>query len=90
MSEKIKLAISTCLLGEPVRYNGGHKLERFLWDTLGQYVEYLPICPEVECGLDTPREPFLNHYVRKYNQQYLMQQYYLNPHPLELKLRTHV
>ncbi len=54
--EKIKLGISTCLLGEPVRYDGGHKLDRFLKDTLGQYVDYVPVCPEVECGLGTPRE----------------------------------
>ena len=54
--EKIKLGISTCLLGETVRYDGGHKLDRFLTDTLGQYVEYVPVCPEVECGLPIPRE----------------------------------
>jgi uncharacterized protein YbgA (DUF1722 family)/uncharacterized protein YbbK (DUF523 family) len=54
--EKIKLGISACLLGENVRYDGGHKLDRFLTDTLGQYVEYLPLCPEVECGLPVPRE----------------------------------
>ena len=54
--EKIKLGISTCLLGENVRYDGGHKLDRFLTDTLGQYVEYVPVCPEVECGLGIPRE----------------------------------
>jgi uncharacterized protein YbgA (DUF1722 family)/uncharacterized protein YbbK (DUF523 family) len=54
--EKIKLGISTCLLGENVRYDGGHKLDRFLTDTLGQYVEYVPVCPEVECGLPVPRE----------------------------------
>ena len=54
--EKIKLGISTCLLGENVRYDGGHKLDRFLKDTLGQYVEYVPVCPEVECGLPIPRE----------------------------------
>jgi len=56
MSEKIKLGISSCLLGESVRYDGSHKLDRFLRDTLGQYVEYIPVCPEVECGLPTPRE----------------------------------
>ena len=56
MEGKIKLGISTCLLGENVRYDGGHKLDRFLTDTLGQYVEYVPVCPEVECGLPTPRE----------------------------------
>jgi uncharacterized protein YbgA (DUF1722 family)/uncharacterized protein YbbK (DUF523 family) len=54
--KKIKLGISSCLLGENVRYDGGHKLDRFLQDTLGQYVEYVPICPEVECGLGIPRE----------------------------------
>ena len=55
--EKIKLGISTCLLGEDVRYDGGHKLDRFLTETLGQYIEYVPVCPEVECGLAIPREP---------------------------------
>jgi uncharacterized protein YbgA (DUF1722 family)/uncharacterized protein YbbK (DUF523 family) len=54
--EKIKLGISACLLGENVRYDGGHKLDRSLTDTLGQYVEYVPVCPEVECGLGVPRE----------------------------------
>jgi uncharacterized protein YbgA (DUF1722 family)/uncharacterized protein YbbK (DUF523 family) len=52
----IRLGISTCLLGEKVRYDGGHKLDRFLTDTLGRYVEYVPVCPEVECGLPVPRE----------------------------------
>jgi uncharacterized protein YbgA (DUF1722 family)/uncharacterized protein YbbK (DUF523 family) len=56
MAEKITLGISTCLLGENVRYDGGHKLDRFLKETLGQYVEYVPVCPEVECGLPIPRE----------------------------------
>ncbi len=54
--EKIRLGISACLLGEKVRYDGGHKLDRFLTETLGQYVEYVPVCPEVECGLPIPRE----------------------------------
>jgi uncharacterized protein YbgA (DUF1722 family)/uncharacterized protein YbbK (DUF523 family) len=56
MEKKIKLGISTCLLGEKVRYDGGHKLDWFLTETLGQYVEYVPVCPEVECGLPIPRE----------------------------------
>ena len=56
MERKIKLGISTCLLGENVRFDGGHKLDRFLTDTLGQYVDYVPVCPEVECGLPVPRE----------------------------------
>jgi uncharacterized protein YbgA (DUF1722 family)/uncharacterized protein YbbK (DUF523 family) len=54
--DKIRLGISTCLLGENVRYDGGHKLDRFLSDTLGQYVDYVPVCPEAECGLGVPRE----------------------------------
>jgi uncharacterized protein YbgA (DUF1722 family)/uncharacterized protein YbbK (DUF523 family) len=52
----IRLGISTCLLGENVRYDGGHKLDRFLVHTLGQYVEWVPVCPEVEIGLPVPRE----------------------------------
>ena len=52
----IRLGISTCLLGENVRYDGGHKLDRFLVHTLGQYVEWMPVCPEVEVGLSIPRE----------------------------------
>jgi uncharacterized protein YbgA (DUF1722 family)/uncharacterized protein YbbK (DUF523 family) len=56
MEEKIRLGISECLLGHQVRYDGGHKWDRFLTDTLGQYVEYVPVCPEVECGLGIPRE----------------------------------
>ena len=54
--EKIKIGISSCLLGNAVRYDGGHKLDRFLRDTLGQYVAYVPVCPEAECGLGIPRE----------------------------------
>jgi len=58
MEDRIKLGISTCLLGEKVRYDGGHKLDRFLTDTLGQYVQYVPVCPEVESGFGIPREAF--------------------------------
>jgi uncharacterized protein YbgA (DUF1722 family)/uncharacterized protein YbbK (DUF523 family) len=54
--EKIKLGISSCLLGEKVRYDGGHKLDHFLTDTLGAYVDWVPVCPEVESGLSVPRE----------------------------------
>ncbi len=53
---KIRLGISACLLGEEVRYDGGHKLDRYLTDTLGRYVEYVPVCPEVEAGFGVPRE----------------------------------
>ena len=56
MEEKIRLGISTCLLGEKVRYDGGHKFDAFLVNTLGQFVEYVPVCPEVESGFSVPRE----------------------------------
>jgi len=56
MTEKIRIGISSCLLGEPVRFDGGHKLDRYLRDTLGRWFEYVPVCPEVELGLPTPRE----------------------------------
>ena len=56
MSEKIRIGISSCLLGEMVRYDGGHQLDRYLRDTLGTWFEYVPVCPEVELGLPTPRE----------------------------------
>jgi uncharacterized protein YbbK (DUF523 family) len=52
----IRLGVSTCLLGERVRYDGGHKLDRYLVGTLGMFVEWVPVCPEVEMGLPTPRE----------------------------------
>jgi uncharacterized protein YbgA (DUF1722 family)/uncharacterized protein YbbK (DUF523 family) len=58
MGIAIKLGISSCLLGEAVRWNGSHTLDRFLVDTLGKFVEYVPVCPEVECGFSIPREPF--------------------------------
>ncbi|MHC4592076.1 MAG: YbgA family protein [Planctomycetota bacterium] len=53
---KPRVGISSCLLGEQVRYDGGHKRDRFLTDTFGRFVEWVPVCPEVECGLPTPRE----------------------------------
>jgi len=56
MEGTIRLGISRCLLGEHVRYDGGHKLDHFLRDALGRYAEYIPVCPEVECGLGVPRE----------------------------------
>ena len=52
----LRLGISRCLLGEQVRFDGGHKRDPFLTDVLGRYVEWVPVCPEVEAGLGTPRE----------------------------------
>ena len=54
--QKIKIGISSCLLGEKVRYDGGHRLDRYITDTLGHYFEWFPVCPEVEYGLPVPRE----------------------------------
>ena len=53
----VRLGISSCLLGEAVRYDGGHKRDPYLVETLGPLVEWVPVCPEAELGLGTPREP---------------------------------
>src|SRR3990172_6962428 len=57
MANKIKIGISACLLGEKVRYDGGHRLDRFIVKTLGKHFSWFPVCPEVEAGLSIPREP---------------------------------
>jgi uncharacterized protein YbgA (DUF1722 family)/uncharacterized protein YbbK (DUF523 family) len=54
---RIRLGISACLLGERVRFDGGHKRDAFLVETLGRFVEWVPVCPEVESGMGAPREP---------------------------------
>ena len=51
----LRLGISRCLLGEEVRYDGRHNRDNFLTGVLGRYVEWVPVCPEVEAGLGTPR-----------------------------------
>ena len=55
-SVRVRIGISACLLGEKVRYDGGHKLDRLLKETLGRWFEYVPVCPEVGFGLGVPRE----------------------------------
>jgi uncharacterized protein YbgA (DUF1722 family)/uncharacterized protein YbbK (DUF523 family) len=52
----IRIGISACLLGEKVRFDGGHKQDPFLTGTFGRFVEWVQVCPEVEAGLGTPRE----------------------------------
>lgn len=52
----IRIGVSACLLGEQVRFDGGHKRDGFLVDTLGRFVEFVPVCPEMEIGLGVPRE----------------------------------
>ena len=56
MSVPIKIGVSSCLLGEHVRYDGGHKHDRYITDILGKYFTFVPVCPEVGCGLPIPRE----------------------------------
>jgi uncharacterized protein YbbK (DUF523 family) len=51
-----RIGVSSCLLGEPVRFNGGHSRSRFLTDELSPHVEYVPFCPELAIGLGSPRE----------------------------------
>jgi uncharacterized protein YbgA (DUF1722 family)/uncharacterized protein YbbK (DUF523 family) len=53
---RVRIGISTCLLGERVRYDGGHKRDTFLVDRFGRYVEWVPVCPEVEAGMSIPRD----------------------------------
>ncbi|MDH3692665.1 MAG: DUF523 and DUF1722 domain-containing protein, partial [Gammaproteobacteria bacterium] len=54
---KIKIGISSCLLGEEVRFDGGHKRDRFITDRLSAFVKFVPICPEIAIGLGVPRQP---------------------------------
>jgi uncharacterized protein YbbK (DUF523 family) len=56
-TDRPRVGISACLLGEKVRYNGGDKRDPVLLDALGQHVDWIAVCPEVEVGMGTPREP---------------------------------
>ena len=51
----IRVGVSACLLGDEVRWDGGHKRDRFVTDALGRFVEFVRVCPEVESGLTIPR-----------------------------------
>lgn len=57
VDDKIRIGISSCLLGQNVRYDGGHKRNDFIVSTLGRYFEFVPFCPEVHLGLGVPRPP---------------------------------
>jgi len=54
-AEPIRIGISSCLLGQKVRFDGGHKRDRYLTDVLGQWLTWVPVCPELEIGLGIPR-----------------------------------
>lgn len=56
IAQPIRVGVSTCLLGQPVRYDGGHKHDHYITDTLGRYFELVPVCPEKESGMPVPRE----------------------------------
>ena len=55
--DRFRVGISSCLLGQEVRWNGAHKRDAWLVETLGPFVEWVPVCPELEVGLGVPREP---------------------------------
>lgn len=57
MFDKPRIGISSCLLGSEVRYDGGHKRDRYITDTLARFVDFVPVCPELEVGMGVPREP---------------------------------
>ena len=54
-SRSIKIGVSSCIIGEEVRWNGGHSRQRWLTDVLWDFVDYVPVCPEVEVGMGVPR-----------------------------------
>ena len=53
---RIEVGVSTCLLGQKVRFDGGHKHDRYITDILGEYFRFVPVCPELEVGMAVPRE----------------------------------
>src|SRR5262249_46592020 len=55
-NDRLRIGVSSCLLGEAVRFDAGHKHDHFLTDVLGPYVEWVPVCPELEVGMGVPRE----------------------------------
>lgn len=57
MRESLKIGVSSCLLGNPVRYDGGHKRDEYITTTLARHVEYIAVCPECEAGFGVPRKP---------------------------------
>ena len=57
MSQRPRVGVSRCLIGDEVRYDGTHRLDEIVIELLGPYVEWVSVCPEVEIGMGTPREP---------------------------------
>ncbi len=57
LMDKIPVGISSCLLGQNVRYDGGHKKNEYITETLGQFFHFIAFCPEMASGMQTPRPP---------------------------------
>src|SRR5947208_11090851 len=55
--DRLRVGVSSCLLGEKVRFDGQHKRDPFVVDELGKHVQWVPVCPELEVGMGVPREP---------------------------------
>ena len=55
VDQAIRIGVSSCVIGEEVRYNGGHSRHRYVTDVLADFVEFVPVCPEVEVGMGVPR-----------------------------------
>ncbi len=55
--DRIRIGVSSCLLGNKVRYDGNHRRDPYIADVLGRFFEFVPVCPEVECDMGVPREP---------------------------------
>ncbi len=86
MHDRPRIGVSACLLGQPVRYDAGHKRDPFLVETFGRHVEWVPVCPEVEAGFGTPRETMRLVLVRPENRN-PRERY--NPSNLALILNEH-
>ena len=72
MKNKPKIGISSCLLGKNVRYNGGNKKDSWVISELSKFVDFYPVCPEVEMGLGTPREEIRLSYNEKTGERVLI------------------
>lgn len=88
-AEPIRVGVSACLLGQRVRWDGGHKSDAFLIETLGRFVEWVAVCPEVEVGLPVPRDTLrLVRRVAFHSAHKLLLMAH-SPSPKELMLRNH-
>ena len=97
--QRPRIAVSACLLGKPVRYDGGHKRDGFISDKLSRVTELEPVCLELldvflayresESPLATPLV-LVQHHLHRHPVPYLERQHYLQPYPSCLGLRAHL